>query len=71
MKSIFLKKLEPIKITLSNRKSTTFFILILIDMLEYEKNMKKNLHVITKLFYWRLKFPVADNFHVVKFSVVE
>ena len=36
MKSIFSTKVEPIKIPFSIRKLTTFFILILIDVLEYE-----------------------------------
>ena len=36
MKSIFSTKFEPIKIPFSIRKLTIFFILILIDVLEYE-----------------------------------
>ena len=36
MKSIFSAKFEPIKIPFSIRKLTIFFILILIDVLEYE-----------------------------------
>ena len=41
MKSIFSTTLEPINILFGIRKLTIFFILILIDVLEYEYNTKE------------------------------